>query len=172
MNYEFFNKLYLAFIDDPTKSILLAFTALFLTAMGWYLSAYVKEKAKSKASNSKNPKKRTNESVVSSEIQKDKEEHFPTVTFTDGIIAAVQITLTYRIFNAKKYVYESNDPIGILSNLVDARSRQFLEQFSMQEALEKRRKAEYELKHDLEDEFLKYGIDLKSITIGSIQATN
>lgn len=172
MDTEFLDKIYLAFVKDPVKGSLLILLSVILTVVGWYLSSYVKEKAKSKASNMKNGKKRTNEPEASTEIPKNKGEHFPTVTFSDGNIAAVQVNFIYRIFDAKKYVYESADPMGVLSNLVDAHFRQFFEQFSINEAMEKRREAEHELKHDLSDEFVKYGIELKSITIGSIQSVN
>jgi len=172
MDTEFINKIYLAFMRDPAKGSLLILVSIILTVVGWYLSAYVKEKAKNKASNINNDKERTNESEPSTEIQKNKGKHFPTVTFSDGNIAAVQVDFTYRVFDSKKYVYESADPIGILSNLLDARFRQFFEQFSIKEAVEKRREGEQELKDDLSDEFVKYGIELKSITIGAIQSVN
>ena len=172
MDTEFLNKIYLALIKDPVKSSLLIVILIFLTVVGWYLSAYVKEKARSKASDIKNGKKKPNEPEASTEIPKNEEKHFPTVTFSDGNTAAVQVTFAYQIYDAKTYVYESADPIGILSNLVDARFRQFFEQFSIKEAIEKRREAERELKHDLSDEFVKYGIELESIIIGAIQPVN
>jgi len=172
MDTEFLHKIYLAFIRNPVKVSFLILLLIVLTVVGWYLSAYVKEKAKSKASGVKNGKKRPNEPEASTEIPKNEGRHFPTVTFSDGSTAAVQVTFTCQIYDTITYVYESSDPMGILSDLVDARFRQLFEQFSIKEARKKRREAERELKHDLSDEFAKYGIELKSIIIGSIQPVN
>ncbi len=105
----------------------------------------------------------------SSQPSADMGKFCPIVIFTDGISAAVRIEISCRISDPIKYNYEAADPLGILSNLADARFRQLIQKFSFKEAKLKRKLVEHQLKKELQQQFKQYGIKLKSISIGSIQ---
>ena len=169
MNIESLEKIYHEIVKDPMKGVFAIIFLFIVTIISWYLSSYIKEKAKIRASKQKNVHSSKDTLPDPKQDQKDSGRHFPIVTFSDGMNAAVQVSITYRIFNSKKYTYESEDPIDILYNLVDARVRQLLEPLTLKDAKERRKETEIELKRDLIDEFARYGIRLKSITIGAIQ---
>ena len=170
MDIELIRKLYQTFRNDPFVGIALVVLVCGGTILLWYFSSYIKEKAKIKATKSQLPKSDSDKKHDDhSQPKKEKGAHFQTINFLDGNEAKVQINITYKILDPIKYTYESTDPLGILSNLVDARFRQLYEQFTTNEARNKRRESEEILKSDLTEEFSKYGIELKAITIGSIQ---
>lgn len=169
MNTESLYKIYQEITKDPIKGIFIIIFAFIVTIVSWYISSYIKEKAKIRATKHRDDKPPKEPQSDSKKSQEDKGRHFPIVSFSDGTNATVQVSITYRIFDSKKYTYESEDPLGILYNLSDARVRQLLEPFTLKDAKERRRETEIQLKRDLIDEFARYGIMLQSINIGAIQ---
>ena len=172
MKIESLDKILQFIAARPAYGIALLIIALFITILFWYLSSYIKEIGKQRAARgddkeSKGPLK-TNE-VEGQNHKKDLNSHFPSVTFSDGVLVDVMVTVNFRIFDAYKYTYEASEPLEILKTLVDSRIRSIFEKITIEQARERRRETEIELRSDLIDEFLKYGIELKEIILGAFQ---
>lgn len=172
MGIETLDKI-LKFINaKPLYGVGLLIIALLITFSFWYLSSYIKEIGKQRAArvNNKKSKDSLKKDVKEGETPNDDlNSHFPSVTFSDGVLVDVIVTINFRIFDAKKYTYEASEPLEILKTLVDSRIRSIFEKITIEEARESRRETEIELKRDLADEFLKYGIELKAIILGAFQ---
>ena len=172
MGIESLDKILKFITAKPAYGLALLIIALLITIFFWYLSSYIKEIGKQRAARgndkkSKGPLK-TN-GVEGQNPKKDLNSHFPSVTFSDGVLVDVIVTINFRIFDAYKYTYEASEPLEILKTLVDSCLRSIFEKLTIEQARERRRETEIELKNDLIDEFLKYGIELKEIILGAFQ---
>lgn len=172
MGIESLDKIVKFLVDKPTYGFALLISAFFITLIFWYMSSYIKETGKQRVIR-KNTNKAKSSAILPEPDKQDRDKnldsHFPSVTFSDGTLVDVIITINFRIFDAYKYTYEASKPLEILKTLVDSRVRQVFEKITIEQARERRRETEIELKHDLSEEFLQYGIELKAINIGAIQ---
>ncbi len=172
MGIESLEKIIKFIVAKPSYGIALLLVVIFFTIFSWFLSSYIKELGKQKANRGKDKRSKDmlkNEEVEEKNPKKDLNSHFPSVTFSDGVVVDVTVTINFRIFNAYKYTYEASEPLEILKILVDSRIRSVFEKLTIEEARENRRETEIELKNDLIDDFSKYGIELKEIILGAFQ---
>jgi len=173
MNIEVLGKIIETLLDKPGYGIVVVFLAIFITILGWYASSYFKEAAKQRVlrrATKQDGKVDPSPVTKSDTSEPPKGNHFPIVTFSDGTSAEVQVSLTYKVVDSYKYTYESSDPLGILSNLVDGRLRQAFESITVEHARERRKELASSVADELSDEFLRYGIELRAIVVGSIRA--
>lgn len=173
MEIESLDKVVKIIVDKPAYGFALLILAFLIALVFWYVSSYIKEIGKQRAIWKNSNEAKSSPILPEPDKQYHKKElgsHFPSVTFSDGTLSDVIITINFRIINPYKYTYEASKPLEILSTLVDSRVRQVFEKITIEQARKRRRKTEVELKRDLFDEFLKYGIELKAIIIGAIQA--
>ena len=172
MGIESLDKILKFITAKPLYGIALLIITFFITIIFWYLSSYIKEIGKQRAARANDKKSKgslkTN-GVAGKNLKEDLNSHFPSVTFSDGVLVDVIVTINFRIFDAYKYAYEASEPLEILKTLVDSRIRSIFEKLTIEEARENRRETEIELKSDLVDEFLKYGIELNKIILGAFQ---
>ena len=155
--------------NRPLYGFILLLSAIFITLLFWYVSSYIKEAGKQRINRKKIKKSESHENLSKqNEQDEDIDNHFPSVTCTDGTLVDVIISIHYRIFDPVKYTYEASKPLEILKTVVDSRLRQIFEKITVEEARESRQKTENRLKNDLAEEFLRFGIKLESINIGAI----
>ena len=162
-------------VDKPAYGFTIALVAGLISILVWYASSYVKEAAKQRVTGLGQRKEA--ELKASSDSLHNRKgipegKHFSIVTFADGISAEVNLSLTFKVVDAYKYTYESNDPLSILSVLVDGRLRHAYETISVDQARERRLETANLITNDVVEEFFRYGIELKSVVIGGIRVIN